>query len=285
MQSTDKTTIAMHTSIPGTHSQELLALRQKHVPRGVSNSVPVFVEKAEGAVVVDVDGNRMIDLAGAIGTLNAGHCPPRVVAALKAQLDQYIHPGFNVLMYEPYVRLAETLNALTPGDHEKRTFFLNSGAEAVENAVKIARKFTGRRGVLSFRGGFHGRTLLAMSLTSKVKPYKFGFGPFAADVYRLPYPNYYRAPLNMTPDQLDDALLSRMEEFFISDVPKEEIAAVIMEPVQGEGASSFRPAALSKGCATSAAKTTFCSSPTKCRPGSEERAGCLPSNISVWCRI
>ncbi|MCL6549315.1 MAG: aminotransferase class III-fold pyridoxal phosphate-dependent enzyme, partial [Alicyclobacillus sp.] len=235
MQTTSRKTIEMRTSVPGEKSQALLDLRRRHVPRGVSNNVPVFVERAEGAVVVDVDGNRMIDLAGAIGTLNAGHCPPGVVAALKAQLDKYIHPGFNVLLYEPYIRLAETLNDITPGSHEKRTFFLNSGAEAVENTVKIARKYTGRKAVISFRGGFHGRTLLTMTLTSKVKPYKFGFGPFAPEVYKLPYPYYYRAPKNMTPEQVDEALLERMADFFVTDVPREDIAAVILEPVQGEG--------------------------------------------------
>ncbi|MBX5437371.1 MAG: 4-aminobutyrate--2-oxoglutarate transaminase [Alicyclobacillaceae bacterium] len=225
----------MKTKVPGERSQALLALRRQHVPRGVSNSVPAFVDHAEGALVTDVDGNRFIDLAGAIGTLNAGHCPPRVVAALKAQLDKYIHPGFNVLMYEPYIRLAEALNQITPGAHEKRTFFLNSGAEAVENAVKIARKYTGRKAVIAFRGGFHGRTLLAMTLTSKAKPYKHGFGPLAPEVYKLPYPYYYRASAGVTPEQLDEALLAGIEDFFVTDVPGEDVAAVVMEPVQGEG--------------------------------------------------
>ncbi|MBO2533803.1 MAG: 4-aminobutyrate--2-oxoglutarate transaminase, partial [Thermoactinomycetaceae bacterium] len=161
--------IRLNTEIPGPKSRELLQRREKHVPRGPFNTVPVFVQRAEGALVTDVDGNTLIDFAGAIGTLNVGHCPPKVVKAVKDQLDRYIHPCFHVMMYEPYIQLAEKLNRITPGTHAKKTFFLNSGAEAVENAVKIARKFTGRRAILSFERGFHGRTLLAMSLTSKVK--------------------------------------------------------------------------------------------------------------------
>ncbi|MDQ0220750.1 4-aminobutyrate aminotransferase [Peribacillus cavernae] len=182
-----------------------------------------------------MDGNTFIDLAGAIGTLNAGHCPPKVVEALIEQVQQYIHTGFNVMMYEPYINLAEKSNQITPGSHAKKTFFLNSGAEAVENAIKLARKFTGRKGIISFDRGFHGRTLLAMSLTSKVKPYKFGFGPFAPDTYKMRYPYYYRAPLGVNQEELDQLVLSQLEEFFLSEVPVEEIAAIIMEPVQGEG--------------------------------------------------
>jgi 4-aminobutyrate aminotransferase/(S)-3-amino-2-methylpropionate transaminase len=227
--------IDLRTEIPGPKAKALLEKKEKNVPRGPFNTVPTFAAKGEGALLTDVDGNTFIDFAGAIGSLNAGHCPPKVVEALKEQLDRYIHPCFHVMMYEPYVALAEKLNQITPGTHAKKTFFLNSGAEAVENAVKIARKYTGRRAILSFERGFHGRTLLAMSLTSKVKPYKFGFGPFAPDVYKLPYPYYYRAPGGMSPEELDRELLARIESFFLSEVPAEDVAAVIMEPVQGEG--------------------------------------------------
>jgi 4-aminobutyrate aminotransferase / (S)-3-amino-2-methylpropionate transaminase / 5-aminovalerate transaminase len=235
MDQTMRKYIKLTSSIPGPKSSVLLEKRKKHVPQGVSNSVPSFTLKGEGALLTDVDGNTFIDLAGAIGTLNAGHCPPKVVEALIEQIQQYIHPGFNVMMYEPYINLAEKLNQITPGSHEKKTFFLNSGAEAVENAVKLARKFTGRKAIISFDRGFHGRTLLAMSLTSKVKPYKFGFGPFAPDTYKVRYPYYYRAPLGVSPEELDQLLLSQLEEFFLSEVPAEEVAAIIMEPVQGEG--------------------------------------------------
>jgi 4-aminobutyrate aminotransferase / (S)-3-amino-2-methylpropionate transaminase / 5-aminovalerate transaminase len=227
--------IELKTSIPGPKSSSLLERRANNVPRGVSNTVPSFAAKGKGALLEDVDGNVFIDLGGAIGTLNAGHCPPKVVEALTEQIQNYIHPGFNVMMYEPYIALAEKLNQITPGDHEKKTFFLNSGAEAVENAVKIARKFTGRKGIISFERGFHGRTLLTMSLTSKVKPYKFGFGPFAPDTYKMRYPYYYRAPFGVTPEELDQNILDQLEYFFLSEVPAEEIAAIIMEPVQGEG--------------------------------------------------
>ncbi|MEC0266310.1 4-aminobutyrate--2-oxoglutarate transaminase [Paenibacillus anseongense] len=229
------TYIDMKTSLPGPEAQKLLERRMASIPRGPFNTVPTFAAKGEGALLTDVDGNTFIDLAGAIGSLNVGHCPPKVVEALKAQLDNYLHPCFHVMMYEPYVALAEKLNELTPGDHAKKTFFLNSGAEAVENAVKIARKFTGRKAIISFERGFHGRTYMAMSLTSKVKPYKNGFGPFAPDTYKMPYPYYYRAPNGMSADELDAYILQKFDDFFLSEVPGEDVAAVILEPVQGEG--------------------------------------------------
>lgn len=227
--------IDLKSSIPGPKATSLLERRANNVPLGVSNSVPSFAANGKGALLEDVDGNVFIDLAGAIGTLNAGHCPPKVVEALTEQIQKYIHPGFNVMMYEPYIQLAEKLNEITPGNHAKKTFFLNSGAEAVENAVKIARKYTGRKAIISFERGFHGRTLLTMSLTSKVKPYKFGFGPFAPDTFKSRYPYYYRAPFGVTPEELDENILKQLEDFFLSEVPAEEIAAMIMEPVQGEG--------------------------------------------------
>lgn len=235
MQKTTRKFINLTTSIPGPKASVLLEERKTHVPQGVSNSVPSFAVKGEGALLTDVDGNTFIDLAGAIGTLNAGHCPPKVVDAIMEQVQQLIHPAFNVMMYEPYINLAKKLNSITPGSHAKKTFFLNSGAEAVENAVKLARKFTGRKAIISFDRGFHGRTLLAMSLTSKVKPYKLGFGPFAPDTYKMRYPYYYRAPFSVKPEELDQLVLNQLEEFFLSEVPAEEVAAIIMEPVQGEG--------------------------------------------------
>jgi 4-aminobutyrate aminotransferase/(S)-3-amino-2-methylpropionate transaminase len=227
--------IDLKTAIPGPKSQILLENRKKNVPQGIANAVPTFIKEGSGALVTDVDDNTFIDFAGAIGTLNVGHRPPKVVEALKQQLDQYIHPGFPVIMYEPYVKLAEKLNQITPGTHAKKTIFLNSGAEAVENAVKIARKYTGRKAIISFERAFHGRTLLAMSLTSKVKPYKFEFGPFAPDTYKMRYPYYYRAPFGVTDAELDQEILRQLEDFFVSEVPAEEVAAIIMEPVQGEG--------------------------------------------------
>jgi len=227
--------IHMKTSIPGPKAQELLKRKEKSVARGPFNTVLSFAEKGEGALLTDVDGNTFIDFAGAIGTLNVGHCPPRVVDALKSQLEKYIHTCFNVMMYEPYIQLAEELARITPGNHAKKTFLANSGAEAVENAIKIARKYTGRKGIISFDRGYHGRTLLTMSITSKVKPYKYQFGPFAPETYRLGYPYYYRKPQGMSDEQLDQELLDRLEHFFVAEAPADEIAAVILEPVQGEG--------------------------------------------------
>lgn len=226
--------IHLKTAIPGPKAKELLERKAASVPKGPFNTIDTFAVKGKGALITDVDGNTFIDFAGAIGSLNAGHCPPGVIKALHRQIDAYLHPSFHVMMYEPYIELAENLNRITPGNHAKKTFFLNSGAEAVENAVKIARKYTGRKAIISFERGFHGRTYMAMSLTSKVKPYKYEFGPFVPETYKWPYPYYYRSEYD-APEQLDAVLLERFKTFFQSEVPPEDIAAVIMEPVQGEG--------------------------------------------------
>ncbi|MBG9549831.1 4-aminobutyrate--2-oxoglutarate transaminase [Cytobacillus firmus] len=226
--------INIRTELPGPKAKELLVKKEQNVPKGPFNTMQTFAAKGDGALLTDIDGNTFLDFAGAIGTLNVGHCPPRVVEALHAQIDQYLHPCFHVMMYEPYIKLAEKLNSITPGNHSKKTFFLSTGAEAVENAVKIARKYTGRKGIISFERGFHGRTYMSMSLTSKVKPYKYEFGPFAPETYKWPYPYYYRSEGLKDKDH-DNALLKRFETFFLSEVPPEEVAAVIMEPVQGEG--------------------------------------------------
>lgn len=226
--------IKIKTAIPGPKAIDLLKRKEKNVPMGPFNTIKTFAEQGEGALLKDIDGNTFIDFAGAIGTLNVGHCPPTVVKALHEQIDRYLHPCFHVMMYEPYIELAEMLNKITPGSHHKKSFFLNSGAEAVENAVKIARKFTGRKGIISFERGFHGRTYMAMSLTSKVRPYKYQFGPFAPETYKWPYPVYSQEN-SMTSDELDAYMLKKFDTFFLSEVPPTEIAAVIMEPVQGEG--------------------------------------------------
>ena len=223
------------TPVPGPKAKELLDRRKQYVPKGVSNGIPTFVERAEGALLTDVDGNTFIDFAGAIGTINVGHCAPAVVSALHDQIDKYIHTGFNVMMYEPYIELAERLAKLAPGDHEKQVLFLNSGAEAVENAVKIARKYTKRQAVIVFSRGFHGRTLLTMSMTSKVKPYKYEFGPFAPEIYKAPYHYAYRRPEGMSEEQYDQYILDEFKTFLKGDVAPETVAAVVMEPVQGEG--------------------------------------------------
>lgn len=226
---------AIKTAIPGPKSQEFLAKRKECVPQGISNGCTAFVKKAQGALVEDVDGNTFIDFAGAIGTVNVGHAHPKIVKALQEQTENFIHTGFNVMMYDSYIELAEKLTKLTPGDFPKQAAFFNSGAEAVENAVKIARKYTKRQGVISFTRGFHGRTLMTMTMTSKVKPYKLGFGPFAPEVYKAPYPYVYRRPDGMTEAQYNQFMIEQFEQFLISEVAPETIAAVVMEPVQGEG--------------------------------------------------
>lgn len=231
----EKKFIELKTAVPGPKSQALMDRRNQSIPRGISANSQAFVKKAQGAIIEDVDGNRYIDFAGAIGTQNVGHCHPRVVRALQEQAAEFIHTGFNVMMYESYIELAEKLCKLAPGDHAKKAAFFNSGAEAVENAVKIAKQYTKRPGVISFTRGFHGRTLMTMTMTSKVKPYKFGFGPFAPEVYKAPYPYVYRRPEGMSEQQYHEMIIGQFEDFLHSEVAPETIAAVVMEPVQGEG--------------------------------------------------
>jgi len=241
--------IRLQTEIPGPNSRALLARRARAVPRGVPAVTPIAVVHAEGAVLTDADGNRLIDFGGGIGVVNTGHRHPSVVQAVREQLDQFAHVCFPVFTYEPYVELAERLNRVTPGTHEKRTFFVNSGAEAVENAVKVARFFTGRQGVICFEHGFHGRTNLAMALTSKVMPYKKGFGPFAPEVYRIPFPYCYRCELGQrggsplggwAAGQCCMASRVRLDQIFAGTVDPDSVAAIIMELELGEG--GFVPA-------------------------------------------
>jgi len=180
-------TIKITTDLPGPKSKAWMDRRAAAIPRGVYAGTPIMIRSAEGATFEDLDGNRFIDLCGGIGCVNVGHRNPRVVAAIRRQLDAFLHMCFQVTGYESYIELAEKLNQLTPGNFPKKTFFVNSGAEAVENAVKIARSHTGRSAVICFEDGFHGRTMMGLSLTSKTHPYKAGFGPFMSDVYRIPY--------------------------------------------------------------------------------------------------
>ncbi|MCY8488244.1 4-aminobutyrate--2-oxoglutarate transaminase [Bacillus atrophaeus] len=216
-------------------SAEWQQKRDQFVSKGVSNGNRSLAVKGEGAVLYDLDGRRFVDFAGAIGTLNVGHSHPKVVEAVKRQTEELIHPGFNVMMYPSYIELAEKLCGLAPGEHDKKAIFLNSGAEAVENAVKIARKYTKRQGVVTFTRGFHGRTNMTMSMTSKVKPYKFGFGPFAPEVYQAPFPYYYQKPAAMSDESYDDFIIQSFHDFFVATVAPETVACVVMEPVQGEG--------------------------------------------------
>ena len=223
------------TEVPGPKSQELMKLRQEYVARGPGNVTPIFIEKAKGAVITDVDGNEYVDFAGGIGVVNVGHCPDEVVSAIKEQAEKFIHPCFHINMYEPYIQLAQKLADITPGEFPKKTMLANSGAEAVENAVKIARKYTKKTGVVSLECAFHGRTLMTMSLTSKVKPYKFGFGPFAPETYKIPSAYCYRCAFNSTYPECGMHCVEHVERFFTTEFPAEEVAALIAEPVQGEG--------------------------------------------------
>jgi 4-aminobutyrate aminotransferase / (S)-3-amino-2-methylpropionate transaminase / 5-aminovalerate transaminase len=226
--------IRLNTEIPGPKARECLARRAQAVPAGLARATDVVVERAEGGLVFDVDGNTLIDLAGGIGMLGVGHSPGPVVEAVKKQADRYIHPCALVATYEPYIELAELLNEITPGDFPKKTILANSGAEAVENAIKLARKYTGRPSIICFEGGFHGRTLLALSLTSKYGLFKSGFGPFAPEIVRLPMPNLYRRPSGMTPDEYVDFAIEQLETALVSQVDPAAVAAAIIEPVQGE---------------------------------------------------
>ena len=214
-------------------NKELLELRQLAVPRGVGVMHSIFSAKAKNAEIWDVEGKRYIDLAAGIAVTNVGHNHPRVVDAVKAQLDKFGHTCFQVTPYEVYVRLADRLNKLAPGPTPKKTIFLTTGAEAVENAIKIARYHTGRTGVISFTGAFHGRTMMGMALTGKVAPYKLGFGPFPPSIYHIPFPAEY---LGISAQQS----LKALDNLFKSDIEPGHVAAMIIEPVQGEG--GFYPA-------------------------------------------
>ena len=220
-----------------TLTERLAERRDHHVPRGVGNLNPVFIAKAEGALLTDVDGREYIDFAGGIGVNNVGHRHPKVLAAITEQLQAYIHPCFHVMMYEPYIALAERLNQIVPCRGEKKTMFVNSGAEAVENAVKIARYHTRRTGVICFDNAFHGRTLLTMTLTSKVRPYKLHLGALAPGIFRAHFPYCYRCPWGLTYPSCRVACGEEYfeEDFFKHHVDPEEVAAIILEPVQGEG--------------------------------------------------
>ena len=236
--------IALKTEIPGPASRALMARRQRAVSQAVPATTPIALAQAEGAVVTDVDGNRLIDFAGGIGVMNVGHRHPKVLAAVREQLDRYLHLAFPVTTYEPYVALAERMNDITPGSHEKRTLFVNSGAEGVENAVKAARFFTGRQAVICFEHAFHGRTNLAMGLTAKVMPYKKGFGPFAPEIYRIPFPYCYRCPAGTRGSGEAGRCCQASEEslnhIFANEVDPSSIAAIIIELELGEG--GFVPA-------------------------------------------
>jgi 4-aminobutyrate aminotransferase/(S)-3-amino-2-methylpropionate transaminase len=227
-------TIELRTEVPGPGSRQILERKQKSVADPLSVTFPIVIAEARGATVTDVDGNRFLDLTGGVGCLNVGHSHPRVVAAAQEQLGRFAHTDFTVVPYEVYVELAERLCALTPISGAKKAAFFNAGTEAVENAIKFARAYTKRQAVIAFEGGFHGRTLLSLSLTSKTHPYKAGLGPFAPEVYRVPFAQDYRGP---------DArsALAALEQALVTQVAAESVAALVIEPVQGEGGFVVAP--------------------------------------------
>lgn len=227
--------INLKTEIPGPKSQALVARRVSAVAAGLGKATDIGVERAQGALVEDVDGNTLIDLVGGIGMLAVGHSPKPIVDAIATQAGKLIHTCALVATYEPYVRLAERLNEITPGRFPKKTLLANSGAEAVENAVHLARRATGRQTVICFEGGYHGRTLLTLSLTSKYGLFKKGFGPFAPEIVRLPFPNLYRTPEGMTEAEYLNWSIRQLDHAMVAQVDPSAVAAILIEPVQGEG--------------------------------------------------
>ena len=228
-----------YLNIPGPKSRDLMERRQEVVARGVASTMNVFAAKADGAIIEDVDGNQYIDFAGGIGAMNFGHSRAEVTNAIAEQAAKFTHTCFSVMMYEPYIELAERLVKLTPGEFPKKAIFFNSGAEAVENAVKIARWATGRPAVIVFDNAYHGRTLMTMTMTSKVKPYKYRFGPYAPEVYRAPFPYPYR--MNMSAQEFIEFCINELERMFVGEVAPDQVAAIIIEPVQGEGGFMVSP--------------------------------------------
>ncbi len=233
-------TIDIRTAIPGPRSAEILARKQRVVAEPLSIYLPLVIAEGRGATLTDVDGNTFIDFTGGVGCLNVGHSHPRVVEAAQEQLARFSHTDFTIVPYEVYVTLAERLCELAPIDGPRKAAFFNAGTEAVENAVKFARAFTGRSAVIGFEGGFHGRTLLSLSLTSKTHPYKAGLGPFAPEVYRVPFAQDYRGP------SAQDAL-DALERALVTQVAAENVAAIVIEPVQGEGGFVVAPLEFMEG--------------------------------------
>lgn len=226
--------IHLTCEIPGPKAKAILDRRVAEFPAGLARATDVVVERAEGSLVFDVDGNTLIDMAGGIGMLGVGHSPAPVVEAIQKQAEKFIHPCALVTTYEPMIEVAELLNRLTPGDFKKKTLLANSGAESVENAVKLARKYTGRATIICFEGAYHGRTLLTLSLTSKYGLFKKGYGPFAPEIVRIPFPNLYRKPAQMSEEEYIDYAIAQFDQALIAQVDPSAVAAILIEPVQGE---------------------------------------------------
>ncbi len=227
--------IQLKTTLPGPKSLAMLERRKNALPSGLAKSTEIAVDRAEGALVWDLDGNQLLDFAGGIGMINVGHANKEVVKAIREQLDKYIHTCTLVTTIEPYIQLAELLNSVTPGKFPKKTLLANSGSEAVENAIQVSKYYTKRNAVLCFEGAYHGRTLLTLSLTSKYALFKKGFGSYVSDIYRIPAPNMYRKIEGMTDEEYIQYCIKKLEEAFVSQIDPESLAAIIIEPVMGEG--------------------------------------------------
>src|SRR5919109_1035889 len=232
--------IELKTEIPGPRSREILARKERAVAEPLSVYLPIAIQEGHGVLVTDVDGNTFLDFAGGVGCLNVGHSHPLVVAAAQEQLERFSHTDFTIVAYEVYVELAERLIAVSPFSGPAKAAFFNAGTEAIENAIKFARSYTKRPAVIAFEGGFHGRTLLSMSLTSKTHPYKAGLGPFAPEVYRLPFAQDYRGPT--AAEALGD-----LGRALVTQVAAEQVAAIVIEPVQGEGGFVVAPREFLRG--------------------------------------
>src|SRR3954469_21482431 len=233
-------TIELKTAIPGPRSREILERKERVIANPLSVYLSVVIEEGSGATITDVDGNTFIDFTGGVGCLNVGHSHPQVVAAAQAQLERFSHTDFTIVPYEVYVTLAERLIPLAPISGPAKAAFFNAGTEAVENAIKFSRAYTGRTAVIGFEGAFHGRTFLSLALTSKTHPYKAGLGPFAPEVYRVPFANDYRGPDAAT-------ALAALERTFVTQVAAENVAAIVVEPVQGEGGFVVAPREFMQG--------------------------------------
>ena len=257
--------IDIRTEIPGPRSRAIVERKERVVAAPLSLYLPIVVAEGRGATLTDVDGNTFVDFTGGVGVMNVGHSHPRVVEAIQEQAARFTHTDFTIVPYEVYVELAERLVAVAPFAGPAKAGFFNSGSEAVENAIKFARAYTGRTGVVAFEGAFHGRTLMALTLTSKTHPYKAGLGPFAPEVYRVPFPYEYRG--------VDaERALAALRGLFLTQVAAENVAAIVLEPVQGEGGFVPAPQAFVEGvrakplCTSSATSTIPCRSQTRRRP-------------------
>lgn len=222
-------------------NEQLFEQRSRQVPKGPYNVTPLFIKEAKGALIIDVEGKEYIDFAGGIGVCNVGHCSDEVVAAIKDQAEKFIHSAFHLMMYQSYIELAGRLNQATPGNFAKKSMFVNSGAEAVENAVKAARSYTKKSGIICFEHAFHGRTLLAVTLTSKVNPYKLGFGPFAPEVYRIPFAYCYRCSFQLEYPSCGIRCADYLKDIFHTHISPQNIAALVVEPILGEGGFVIPP--------------------------------------------